>query len=84
MKQGNGRDGCYGTMLPEAPVPPRTAAAGKVFSFAIEPSGGLGPPVTSIGADRARWDECGRCPEFEPCYRFSLMKTVLEFMVCQR
>ena len=75
---------CYGTIFPEVMAQPGLSGSGKVFSFAIIPSTGLGPVGRKIHADTKQWDICRKCSEFEDCYRFSITKLAFEFAVFHR
>lgn len=81
--EAGGHTKCYGNMLPAITFPPRKSSFGKVFSFEVQPSGGLGPPERSVKSNGRQWEECRDCGEFDHCYKFSMMKTALEFMVFQ-
>ena len=83
MIEAHGHKDCYGTMLPEVTIEPRMAGAGKVFSFLITHPGGLGPPLRHINVDRRQWDDCCSCPEFDHCYKFSMMKIGCSILVSQ-
>ena len=76
---------CYGAMFP----PTLHAAAdrpmrGKVFAYQLLTAGGTFRSDRKVSADIEAWDACVDCGEFQPCFKLSLGKLVLETAICER
>ena len=70
---------CYGTMFPSSASSasdPRTG--GKVFSFTLVGVCGMMPRRRHVEVNRAEWDDCVDCPEFDSCYRLGMARMALE------
>jgi hypothetical protein len=52
--------------------------AGKVFALVTDPPRGLCPARPRLEVDRAAWDECVRCPDFDHCYKLSMAKLAMQ------
>jgi len=76
---------CYGEMFPQTlHVDGDRPKRGKVFAYQLLRAGGAFRSDRRVAADVAAWDECVGCEDFEPCYRLSLGKLLLEIAVCEK
>lgn len=66
-------------MFPERTRGP--GASGKVFSLRLVPAAGVAGPDCRVEVNRQEWDDCQRCPDFEPCYRLGLATWTLRAAV---
>jgi hypothetical protein len=75
---------CRGTMFPDTlKATAGRTFAGKVFSFVIVNPPGLCRAERRVEVNRAEWDGCTQCPEFEPCYKLCMARLALESAVAQ-
>jgi len=75
---------CYGEMYPSAAVTYRnTDVRGKVFGYRLV-SRGLGIQERNVSVDKAQWETCRGCAEFDGCFALSLGKLALEQAVAAR
>lgn len=75
----NDHNTCYGTMFPSVfPVEADRPISGKVFTFELTKAGRMFIADRQVSTDIAEWDNCLACPEFDPCYKLSLGKVMLE------
>ena len=73
---------CYGAMIPRsADAEYDRPAVGKVFSFVVVSPPGLCRASRRVEVDRKAWDACVECPEFDPCYKLSMARHVLDAAV---
>ncbi len=57
---------CYGNLFPDTlHVANDRPHKGKVFFYTLHTPGGLCPASREVGVDKAEWDQCTQCPEFE-------------------
>jgi len=70
---------CYGGMCPNLPgMSGDGRTAGKVFTLVTTAPPGLCRARPRLEVNRAAWDECVRCPEFDHCYKLSMAKVALQ------
>jgi len=70
---------CYGSMFPDSLQPTEPGlSSGKVFRLVSISPAGMCRTRPRLEVDRAEWDKCVLCPEFEHCYKLSMAKLVLE------
>lgn len=70
---------CYGGMFPHPlRVTEPGQSTGKVFSLVATGPAGMCRPRPGLEFNRAEWDRCVQCPEFEHCYKLSMAKLALE------
>jgi hypothetical protein len=70
---------CFGTIFPDTLHAGNDRwIAGKAFSFRLVTAGGMLRSGREVQVNRAEWDDCSRCEEFENCYKFCLGKLALE------
>jgi len=69
---------CYGAMCPDLPgTGDQRRTAGKVFALVSVTPPGLCRVRPRLEVDRAAWDECVRCPEFDHCYKLSMARLAM-------
>jgi len=70
---------CYGAMFPHPlRVTEPGRSTGNVFSLVAASPAGMCRARPRVEINRAQWDHCLQCPEFEHCYKLSMAKLALE------
>lgn len=76
---------CYGRLFPPTlDASSEEASCGKVFGFELLKAGGMWRNGRRITRDLAAWDECLKCPEFDGCYRLSLITLMFESAISDK
>lgn len=70
---------CYGALLPNLPgTSDECRNTGKVFALVTTTPPGLCRARPQVEMNRAAWDECVQCPEFDHCYQLSMARLALQ------
>ncbi len=72
---------CYGKMFPTVvQMVANQSVSGKVFGYELEQVG-IGARRRTATANRAAWEECSVCPQFDTCGRLSQGSLLMELAV---
>jgi len=70
---------CYGAMCPDLTwATGNHRTAGKVFTLVSHAPPGLCRVRPRLEVNRAAWDECVTCPEFDHCYKLCMARVALQ------
>lgn len=76
---------CYGAMFPTTLHPAGDLPMrGKVFAYQLLTAGGTFRADRKVTADIEAWDACAACEDFEPCFKLSLGRLVLETAISEK
>jgi len=53
-------------------------SSGKVFTLVAVSPAGMCRARPRLDINRAEWDKCLQCPEFEHCYKLSMARVALQ------
>ena len=74
----NSHPDCYGEMFPPVGViAHEREVRGQVFGYRVEQPGVISTASTAR-VDRAAWEACASCPDFENCHRLSTGRLLME------